>query len=152
MKHGDGLVCSFSSCRNDGIKFLYCEHCRDAVGKRVFRNQHHHMDDDEAPLVAAGIRAHTFGGNTGDILSSNDPPWRGATHVNNASVAVLSRKEEAPPAPAVRTGANSAGGKKRDEMEGNEAEDSTDFIPCRARGVPKEHDYKVCEFATLIQI
>jgi hypothetical protein len=113
------------------------------------------MDDDEAPLIAAGIRAHTFIGNTGDISSSNDPPWRGAPHINDVSAVVLSRKEEAPPAPAVRTGANSAGGKrkkKRDEMKRRDAEDSTAFIPCRARGMPKEHDYKVCEFATLIQI
>jgi hypothetical protein len=156
-KHGDGLVCSFPSCRNDGIKFLYCDHCRDAVGKRVFRNQHHHMDDDEAPLIAAGVKAHTFGGNTGDILSSNDSsPWRGGgtPHINDMNAAVLSKKEEAPPAPS--TASNSAGGKKkkRDEMmeEGSrDAEDSTAFIPCRARGMPKEHDYKVCEFATPIQ-
>jgi hypothetical protein len=113
------------------------------------------MDDDEAPLIAAGIKAHAFGGNDGDILSSNDPPWRGgAPHINDVSAAILSRKEDALPAPAVRTGANCAGGKKkkREEMEGRDAEDSTAFIPCRARGMPKEHDYKVCEFATLIQI
>jgi hypothetical protein len=154
-KHGDGLVCSFPSCRNDGVKFLYCEHCRDAVGKRVFRNQHHHMDDDEAPLIAAGIKAHTFGGNTGDNLPCNDPHWRGARHINDVSAAILSRKEEdAHPAPAVGTGANCASGKKkkRDEMEGRDAEDATAFIPCRARGMAKEHDYTVCEFATLIQI
>ena len=114
------------------------------------------MDDDEAPLIAAGIKAHTFGGNGGDVFSSNDQhPWPGGgPHINDVSAAALSRREDAPPAPAVRTDANSPGGKKkkREEMEGRDAEDSTAFIPCRARGMQKEHDYKVCEFASLIQI
>ena len=119
------MICSFPSCRNDGIKFLYCEHCRDAVGKRVFRNQHHHLDDEEAPLVAAGQVLHSKPGDRADeslaetsdsqrlpgTLRSSNEVWKGdADSVGKETVS----KEETP-----------------------------SIIPCRARGMPKEHDYKV---------
>ena len=42
MKHGDELVCSFSPCRDDGVKFRYCSVCSVPVAKRNFRMRHHH--------------------------------------------------------------------------------------------------------------
>jgi len=42
--HGLELVCSFPKCRNNGVKFLYCYYCGDAVSKRCFRSGHSHED------------------------------------------------------------------------------------------------------------
>lgn len=40
VKHGQGLVCSYSKCRDGGIKFLYCKYCAIPVSKRMFRTRH----------------------------------------------------------------------------------------------------------------
>jgi hypothetical protein len=52
------LVCSFPTCRNGGIKFLYCLYCDDVIAKRTFRTHHSHEDEarpegDGADAVAA---------------------------------------------------------------------------------------------------
>ena len=55
MKHGEELICSYCACRNAGIKFRYCSHCKVPVAKRNFRKRHKHGgeivardDDDES--------------------------------------------------------------------------------------------------------
>ena len=48
IKHGDPLICSFSACRNRGVKFLYCSFCKDAVSKLNFRNRHNHPETKAA--------------------------------------------------------------------------------------------------------
>lgn len=45
VKHGDGLICSFPACRNRGVKFLYCQYCKDPVAKRNFRSRHNHAEE-----------------------------------------------------------------------------------------------------------
>lgn len=42
MKHGEELICSYFACRNAGIKFRYCSHCKVPVAKRNFRKRHKH--------------------------------------------------------------------------------------------------------------
>ena len=33
VEHGEELMCSYFACRNAGIKFRYCAHCKVPVGK-----------------------------------------------------------------------------------------------------------------------
>ena len=42
VKHGEELICSYFACRNAGIKFRYCSHCKVPVAKRNFRKRHKH--------------------------------------------------------------------------------------------------------------
>ncbi len=44
FKHGADLVCSHLVCRQNGVKFRYCAHCKKAVAKRNFRKRHAHTD------------------------------------------------------------------------------------------------------------
>lgn len=54
------MICSYFACRNAGIKFRYCSHCKVPVAKRNFRKRHKHggeiigdkgddSGDDETP-------------------------------------------------------------------------------------------------------
>jgi hypothetical protein len=40
--HGEDLICSYSACRNAGVKFRYCAFCRVPVAKRNFHQRHGH--------------------------------------------------------------------------------------------------------------
>ena len=51
-KHGDGLVCCFPKCRDNGIKFRYCAYCKDAIAKRCFRIKHTHGNSFEGKRKA----------------------------------------------------------------------------------------------------
>lgn len=42
VEHGEELICSYFACRNAGIKFRYCTHCKVPVAKRNFRKRHKH--------------------------------------------------------------------------------------------------------------
>jgi hypothetical protein len=55
VEHGEELICSYFACRNAGIKFRYCTHCKVPVAKRNFRKRHKHgkpapneLGEDEA--------------------------------------------------------------------------------------------------------
>ena len=50
VKHGEELICSYFACRNAGIKFRYCSHCKVPVAKRNFRKRHKHGGNDVAQL------------------------------------------------------------------------------------------------------
>lgn len=50
VKHGEELICSYFACRNAGIKFRYCSHCKVPVAKRNFRKRHKHGGEDVAKL------------------------------------------------------------------------------------------------------
>mmetsp|Transcript_31413 Transcript_31413/g.34777 ORF Transcript_31413/g.34777 Transcript_31413/m.34777 type:complete len:620 (+) Transcript_31413:70-1929(+) len=57
VEHGEELICSYFACRNAGIKFRYCTHCKVPVAKRNFRKRHKHgkttsADADEDESVA----------------------------------------------------------------------------------------------------
>jgi hypothetical protein len=55
VKHGEELICSYFACRNAGIKFRYCSHCKVPVAKRNFRKRHKHggeiLDDKDDDTV-----------------------------------------------------------------------------------------------------
>eukprot|EP00977_Amphora_coffeiformis_P022314 scaffold10819_cov130-Amphora_coffeaeformis.AAC.1 len=87
VKHGEELICSYFACRNAGIKFRYCSHCKVPVAKRNFRKRHKHGGEDiprgagddsggeEEPPVKKGIPAHIMAdqnhdGMEADALSS----------------------------------------------------------------------------------
>ena len=53
IEHGGDLVCSFSACRNEGIKFCYCSHCGIPVAKRNFRQRHAHESQTKKQAKAA---------------------------------------------------------------------------------------------------
>lgn len=46
VKHGEELICSYFACRNAGIKFRYCSHCKVPVAKRNFRKRHKHGGEE----------------------------------------------------------------------------------------------------------
>jgi hypothetical protein len=50
VKHGEELICSYFACRNAGIKFRYCSHCKVPVAKRNFRKRHKHGGEDVGNL------------------------------------------------------------------------------------------------------
>ena len=46
LEHGTELVCSYSACRNNGVKFCFCAYCQTPVAKRNFRKRHMHDHED----------------------------------------------------------------------------------------------------------
>lgn len=48
VRHGEELICSYFACRNAGVKFRYCSHCKVPVAKRNFRKRHRHGDSDKS--------------------------------------------------------------------------------------------------------
>lgn len=63
VKHGEELICSYFACRNAGIKFRYCSHCKVPVAKRNFRKRHKHGGE----IV----------GDKGDDSGDDDTPTKG---------------------------------------------------------------------------
>jgi hypothetical protein len=45
--HGSNLVCSYPSCRNSGVRFLYCKYCDAAISRRGFKIKHSHPELQE---------------------------------------------------------------------------------------------------------
>lgn len=50
VRHGEELICSYFACRNAGIKFRYCSHCKVPVAKRNFRKRHKHGGEEIAKI------------------------------------------------------------------------------------------------------
>ena len=122
------MICSFPKCREDGVKFLYCLYCRDAIGKRVFRNQHHHLDDTgQAPVPSTGTGTPAAHGQIGQLDTAGMIP---------TGLPVLSAVTGAVTGGAV-TGT-------RVSVQKSSQADQSQMIPCRARGIP-DHDFKVSE-------
>lgn len=48
--HGDNLYCSHRYCRDGGIKFRYCSHCKIPAAKRNFSTLHAHATATRPPL------------------------------------------------------------------------------------------------------
>jgi hypothetical protein len=55
VKHGEELICSYFACRNAGIKFRYCSHCKVPVAKRNFRKRHKHGGDLDVSEASHGV-------------------------------------------------------------------------------------------------
>ena len=110
VEHGEELICSYFACRNAGIKFRYCTHCKVPVAKRNFRKRHKHgktssvadADDDS---------------NSGDEEASTekDKPVIGppATCIPAVPPAVVTKKETVLPPPAPKPEVKAKAGKAK---------------------------------------
>jgi hypothetical protein len=145
------------------VKFLYCEVCRDAVGKRVFRNQHHHLDDGLAPSttpahhdshalpnllqmnqnVSDSDISHLVGG-TGIGLPGVEQRPRD----NSMEQALLRGVQHAQGSDTTGLGGQGRTASNFDVPSSNvlsqsDGKPARSQIPCRARGMPQDHDFKV---------
>ncbi|KAL3910565.1 MAG: hypothetical protein SGARI_002062 [Bacillariaceae sp.] len=75
-EHGMDLVCSFPTCRNGGIKFLWCKYCDDVIAKRTFKASHLHKDLVDAAIGngAAVDAPHDSKNNASSDSSREMPP------------------------------------------------------------------------------
>jgi hypothetical protein len=53
--HGSELVCSYPSCRNSGVRFLYCKFCDAAISRRGFKSKHVHDDLRRASMKGTAV-------------------------------------------------------------------------------------------------
>lgn len=68
VEHGEELICSYYACRNAGIKFRYCSHCKIPVAKRNFRKRHNH--GLMAPKVSGSGAGADLASGTGGVIAS----------------------------------------------------------------------------------
>lgn len=75
VRHGEELICSYFACRNAGVKFRYCSHCKVPVAKRNFRKRHRHGDNDKSRIVDDDDDSEegSRGGNNGDADMDDIP-------------------------------------------------------------------------------
>jgi len=92
VDHGEELICSYFGCRNAGIKFRYCTHCKVPVAKRNFRKRHKHGIN--LSLTKAGDSD-----NSDDEDVSSEKVDSGSVHEKNGAADAL--KQAAPPPPPV---------------------------------------------------
>lgn len=112
VRHGEELICSYFACRNTGVKFRYCSHCKVPVAKRNFRKRHKHGDGQ---------------GGKGDDESASDEDEGGSDEAdskNNASQGAVpslvttsrtSNREETIPTQVTTTKNDGSSAKKRGE-------------------------------------
>jgi hypothetical protein len=113
IKHGDELICSYPVCRNAGVKFCFCTHCRIPVAKRNFRIRHNHCDF-APPAAVAGqqvetpMHANSAPRNPTDVHSvhcqentKNDEKAMESESTNSASQSDNEKKRPVPPSRAV---------------------------------------------------
>jgi len=137
IEHGDELVCSYPSCRQAGVKFRYCLHCKVPVAKRNFRNRHRH-----------GVP----GGDGGSVTGEDDESVSsdGTVEENDCKIA-------ANPAESSKDDDDYNGVKKEhlviipgmdktSEEKKRKKKKKSKRVPCRARGMPMAHNFKTSYF------
>ena len=95
---------------------------------RVFRNQHHHLDDMD--VANTGLRPAGGGGGIASLSGSR------------AINAAASRTSLASRDTGIFDGASTTQATDF-ATSGDPMGEGSRYIPCRARGMPTEHDYKV---------
>jgi len=78
IRHGTELICSYPSCRNGGVKFLYCLYCDAPVSRRTFKTQHAHQDQQKEKLPSVPVSS-----STGSIASKKRPAQEDAASPSN---------------------------------------------------------------------
>jgi hypothetical protein len=204
VKHGQELFCSYPACRDGGVKFCYCMHCRIPVAKRNFRIRHHHCDlappapvqvethrsttpvsvatgstapaTAPAPLPSTTTTAATQNQLANLILQSSlsqqlAPPPNSTTAQANTSRLDFLRElcfrslspgtllpcpatntmvaQLCPPVATVRNVSNSSVATILNGIPpttANQTETSTVTLPCRARGMPDDHQFQKAHF------
>jgi hypothetical protein len=145
IEHGDELMCSYPACRQAGVKFRYCLHCKVPVAKRNFRNRHRHgvpggdgasasdveeeSEEETTENVAAASGENPVGG---DIChpANGDGGEEDYAGVKKEHVLIIPGAENTAAMPM----------KKKKKKSGNVR------VPCRARGMPMAHNFKTAYF------
>jgi len=148
VKHGEELICSYFACRNAGIKFRYCSHCKVPVAKRNFRKRHKHggeeiaripgedSEGEDEPVAAkpkrgipSQITANHKDGGSSESMDSQGDAERGLVR---STVSDLSKKKAASasaaasrPAMAFKEGTNISFDRQKRWMELLERRPST---------------------------
>ncbi|KAL7553091.1 hypothetical protein ACHAWF_018940 [Thalassiosira exigua] len=143
IEHGDELMCSYPACRQAGVKFRYCLHCKVPVAKRNFRNRHRHGvpgGDDECSSDEDGsdVEEETTGpvkGEAGDGVEGDmcHPVMPGADDDKEDNYEGV-KKEHLLIIPGTEAPAKKKKKKKNSR------------VPCRARGMPMAHNFKTAYF------
>ena len=104
VKHGEELICSYFACRNAGIKFRYCSHCKVPVAKRNFRKRHKHggeivagedSDAEEDGLaVGGGAPPESKKGIPSQIMASREEPEEADALSSQTSNSVHEQRKE----------------------------------------------------------
>mmetsp|Transcript_15069 Transcript_15069/g.22717 ORF Transcript_15069/g.22717 Transcript_15069/m.22717 type:complete len:681 (-) Transcript_15069:92-2134(-) len=133
IEHGDELVCSYPSCRQAGVKFRYCLHCKVPVAKRNFRNRHRHgvpggdggsvTGEDDESVSSAGTTEENGKANPAESLKDDDD-YKGV------------KKEHLVIIPGVERTSDEKKKKKKKNKR----------VPCRARGMAMAHNFKTSYF------
>lgn len=140
IEHGDELVCSYPSCRQAGVKFRYCLHCKVPVAKRNFRNRHRHG-------VPGGDGASDSGEDDASITSEEE----GTAEDNDRKLPSSKDATE-----ASKDDDNEYNGVKKEHLliipgvdqspEKKKKKRKNKRVPCRARGMPMAHNFKTAYF------
>jgi len=143
IEHGDELMCSYPACRQAGVKFRYCVHCKVPVAKRNFRNRHRHgvsggeessSEEEEVCQPVAG----------GGVIVNGEVCQPVAKEGDANDYAGVKREHliVIPGAGAAAAAANNAPQttKKKKRKSGHVR------VPCRARGMPMAHNFKTAYF------
>ena len=126
IEHGDELMCSYPACRQAGVKFRYCLHCKVPVAKRNFRNRHRHGVPGGDGASDAEVESSEEEETETCIPCERDEDYNG---VKKEHVLILPGAENA----------NSLPPKKKKKKK-------TTKVPCRARGMPMAHNFKTAYF------
>ncbi|KAL9189268.1 hypothetical protein ACHAXT_011758 [Thalassiosira profunda] len=127
IEHGDELMCSYPACRQAGVKFRYCLHCKVPVAKRNFRNRHRHGVPGGDGASDAEAESSEEEETETCIPCERDEDYDG---VKKEHVLILPGAENA----------NSLPPKKKKKKK------KTTKVPCRARGMPMAHNFKTAYF------
>ena len=169
-EHGDELMCTYPSCRNAGVKFRYCLHCKVPVAKRNFRNRHRHgvMEDcsdeedaseeeggevvDNTCKVEGGTTATDMHGEICQPVGNNiiGPAVEGDDNNNNDDddddenyTGV--KKEHILVIPGIENANNLSSSDPMNKKK-TKTKNGKLRVPCRARGLPMAHNFKSAYF------
>ena len=155
IEHGDELMCSYPACRQAGVKFRYCLHCKVPVAKRNFRNRHRHG-------VPGGEGGSVSGdeGEEDDISSEEEDNNEAECNLKTEGSAENETNSNtqgctAPVCmPTMEHNPNSNATPQRehlivipaDNMKKKKKKSNNARVPCRARGMPMAHNFKTAYF------
>jgi len=154
IEHGDELMCSYPACRQAGVKFRYCLHCKVPVAKRNFRNRHRHgvsgadgesiSDDDNEENLSSDDEDDNNDNSAAKVPKASDnstaaaanaaPFCRPINQEHSSSGGNSVKQEHIIVIPADN------GKMKKKKKSGNAR------VPCRARGMPMAHNFKTAYF------
>eukprot|EP00578_Thalassiosira_sp_NH16_P022737 CAMPEP_0181099268 /NCGR_PEP_ID=MMETSP1071-20121207/12570_1 /TAXON_ID=35127 /ORGANISM="Thalassiosira sp., Strain NH16" /LENGTH=1044 /DNA_ID=CAMNT_0023181921 /DNA_START=219 /DNA_END=3353 /DNA_ORIENTATION=- len=151
IEHGDELMCSYPACRQAGVKFRYCLHCKVPVAKRNFRNRHRHgvpggdgasaSDvEEESEDESEGTAPETAGLPTmiGDVCQPVAASAAGGDEEDYAGV----KKEHV----LIIPGADDTTMPMKKKKKKKKKKSGNVRVPCRARGMPMAHNFKTAYF------